>query len=268
MSSLPDPRFEMPELFEYGIKPADNVVVDWENKAARGLVGCFFPTSNTSPNSIHDLAGGTIDALGPLPTGIPYIVTNKGITIECHPSSSASRYRDFNLVTASGKLKNTDSVTVIDICLPQNIQETNGQQFWRGDKTSSNDSCRMGFVNATTLRSSYIDTTPLAQHDATLTLNTVTINDYLPMCFRKNGNLLSTHALQDGVFKSSSETTGGSGTMRDDATNGNPIAIAGWGSIAYVGHKQTLGFFVFNVGLSDGMIESIMRNPYQFLIPA
>ena len=61
---IPDPRFEMPELFEPNREPVGNVVINWEHPLARGLVGCWLMRENegaidlTGNNSaLSDTAG-------------------------------------------------------------------------------------------------------------------------------------------------------------------------------------------------------------------
>ena len=44
--TIPDPRFEAPELFEPGRKPVGNVVIDWSHQLAKHITHIFMPTPN------------------------------------------------------------------------------------------------------------------------------------------------------------------------------------------------------------------------------
>ena len=52
---LPDPRFEMPGLFEPGRKPIERVEIDWTNPFAKNLVHCYL-FSDTQ--QLEDLVSG------------------------------------------------------------------------------------------------------------------------------------------------------------------------------------------------------------------
>jgi len=60
---LPDPRFEMPELFIPGKKPVGKVEIDWTHPLARGLI--FFNMPGAGPHQYYDLTGGAVTGLNP-----------------------------------------------------------------------------------------------------------------------------------------------------------------------------------------------------------
>lgn len=260
---LLDDRNEFPELLHYNRKPVGPVEINLTHKYAQGLVVYVLARKEDGLIEIKNYADSSNPGIvqGTLPTLDPYRMEPEGEAFEMHPSGGAEGFNKIRH-TKNNVIGNDDDFTFISLAKPKTITAANARRLHRG---VSGDSIRLGVDSSTSVKSSYIDSSPLAQHDATITgLPTISTTDCIAIGCRKKGNKLQTFALVDDTFYSSSETTGGSGSMRDDGS-GNAISH---NEDTGAGHIHLICDMAYRIALDVADIESLSRNPYQLLAPA
>jgi len=255
-----------PNLWVPDKKPVGPVKVDWDNPITAGLVVCVLPRSSDRYLTYTNYAdpGNPATVGGTAPTIDPIGVGNGGEYVLCHPQGGINGV-DSLYCKQKEAVANTDDMTGIEIKRLLTTSPGNTSGIWRG---VGGDSFRIASTSTTNLRVSYIDNVP-TQYNADLTINTLTSTNKIHFWGgRKKGNAVHAYALDDSVFKKS---TGiiflGTSTFRDDGAV-NQISFVGDTNTAWTLHGWIYASFVWKRALSDSEIESVFRDPYQFLIPA
>ena len=253
-----------PNLLIPGRKPVGSVKIDWRHPSSGGLVAYIMPRSKDGLGKFPNYANHSIPGVaeGTAPTSNPFRTAIEGESIECHPSGGTF---GVDYITVDGSvIGNSDDCTMISVTRPNTFTSPNEGNIYRG---VGNDSLR-STITSTNFYFSYVDSSPLAGHDTNLTLPSIALGDYIPVAGRKDSNVVQGFALVNNSFLSSATAGGtGSGTMRDDGS-GNKIRLNGGSNINNTGHINVIVSMVFRRALSDSEIESLLRDPYQFIVPA
>jgi hypothetical protein len=252
-----------PNLLIPGKKPIGPVKIDWSNPIAQGLVVFSIFNERKWTGSLLNLADGTNPGVisGTAAAVNPYTESFFGVRLKFHPSGNTGI--DELFYEKDNVIANTDDVTMISKGV---VESNSGDQASFGWRGLGGDSFRLIQSDNSTFTAAYIDSSPVAQHSASITTATVSDGSTVTTCGRKKGNLLRAfHRLEDGKINTSSDTTGGSGNMRDDG-NGNHITPSN--AVNTKGNNAFYYFAAWNRALSDAEVTSVMLDPYQFLVPA
>lgn len=250
---IPDPRFEMPELFEPGGKPNGPVVIDWDHPFVRRykLVSGLIPIMGWK-NIANQKDVVTVNRPSIVNGAFVFNGSNQYAFIDKndHGLEGLSAFSVVGGATATSN----DSMIV-------SIHELSGAGTGRGDY-------QVYAVTSQYLhrayRSNYTDITP-----------------YTSNVLNKNIRFLSSQfggtteqfilTLRDGVLTKTSVTaTVGSVLGRKFliGTDADSVGTDGDGSLGnwFGGSIDFLWIFAQPISESDG--ADLIRNPYQFLIPA
>ena len=252
-----------PNLLIPGKKPVGPVKIDWDHPIAQGLVVFSLFNERKRSGSLLNLADETNPGVisGTAAAVNPYQESLFGVRLKFHPSGLTGI--DELFYEKDNVIANTDDLTMISKGIVDSISGDQASFGWRG---LGGDSFRLLQSGSTTFTATYIDSSPVAGHNASITTATVSQGSTVTACGRKKGNLLRVfHRLEEGNINTSSDTTGGSGNMRDDG-NGNHITPSN--SSNSKGNNAIYYFSAWNRGLSDAEVRSFMIDPYQILIPA
>ena len=270
MAQLPveEALLREPNLWSPQKKPVGPVRVDWSLHVTSELVVCSYLEKQTYVGNITNFADHNNPAVisGTATTVNPYGFDAKGSYATIHPSGRTFGLDDIKY-TKDDVVAPTDDITVISSMAP--LSSFNGWSNQHGffHLGVGSDSVRLSYTSTTNLQGTYIDSSPVAGHDINLTIPTIGLEVFATASLRKKGNELQIFYLDDNnAFLSSGVTTGGSGDMRDDG-NGNHMSPHN-AAEPNKGHEYWRYLFVWKRSLSDSEIISIMRDPYQFLIPA
>lgn len=256
---------ELPKLYHSdfaipGKQPSEEHAIDWDSEPlAQGLA--IYPLLSTvTNNGSFNLAvpknpGGYP---GTPMTASPQRSTRFGRAVEFHPSGGPNGADGH---TYDDIIDGTD-ITIYGDYVLENITAPNNRLWWRGSNTST-DSMRLS-VTSSAITFTYIDSSPLAQHDATISGLSISIGDRVRVIGRKKGNVIQLFAKvgSSEAVLSSSETTGGSGNLRSDGTN--VIHLTGPTNL---GHTTIIQCCAWSKGLSAAEARTFLNDPYRVLRP-
>lgn len=259
-----------PNLWVPDSKPIGRVKIDWTHPITKGLVVYFLPQSHSTNRyvSFVNLAReGNPIAVGGTAPSADYVVVYKGKeACQCHPSGGSNGIDHLTIdngANAPELISNSSDMAAISCGILQGTTVSASRTIWRGN---GGDSFRLGWTSSSNFNCSYIDSSPVAQHDSSITTTTIAAGDSYVQAGTKNGNVVKAYLLHNGVYKEGSPTTGGSGTMRDDGSNNRLSLVGTTNTVTHAGWKYV--DMIWDRALSGGEMQSIMRDPYQFLIPA
>ena len=239
--TIPDPRFEAPELFDPGRKPVGNVVIDWSHPLARDLE-VYIIFQNGIP---HDLVGGSVleiqvggggDAanITSLKDGVDF--AGGGIQGYVHPKITFTNAQKY---TFSFRVE-LDGGTAEGIAFGE--FDTNGNFVWFNE---GNNLTRRNSASAN------------GQWTSETSFQIKTF--YSMLCDNPSASSVE-RLYRNGVYSTSSTAT-------DTAMVFEAIGN-GYINTAYGVDGRVYDYMIHSRALSDIEIYSLAVNPYQILIPA
>lgn len=251
---LPDPRIEMPELFELGRKPVGNVKIDWSHRLASDLVACFIPSTENM-----ELVSGHI-----CNSNSGTHMLNPKITSIC---SEASYISGEFLSTGMAVDEFTDQITMVSGYYWDGVTQSEEASFIRQALSSGYYALELFHTTVGSVRA-------LLKTDGAsgwTTSNDVNLPNQQSNTYQScgavykngenlkvfiNGKLEATKTVS-GTFNPGSSDRAESLKFNGGEHLGNrPIS----GGVFYA--------YVYKTAKTDLDIASLHANPYQFLIPA
>jgi len=254
---IPDPKFEMPELWIPGRKPTGPVNIDWDNPLAKDLT-VFATFEDTTNDGCRNLADpGAPGVYGGTPATISgNVVRPWGRGVLFHPLGGANGY---DYVAFSDK-----AMTSTDVTFYADVYKlgAGGARLWNWGNGTDCFRILPEWSGSNTILVSYIDSSP-AQIDCTLTTGTSPLtSNRIRVIARKRGSTITCWArINDGPIEKATPVTGGNGGLRDATSE--DMSPTG-----YAGHYEMFSALAYNRALSDVEMESLLiSSPYAFLIP-
>ena len=244
--NIPDPRFEMPELFDARRKPVGNVVIDWSHPLARGLVRYypFYSVGGTGRELVS--ANPVVDSSG---TGTTAITVNQ-YGEQVLFSTNGSVYDDVTTPVSGSENRTMLAEADFGAAATEyifNISDGTGFGAGAARWTIRHDSG--GSIRLEIQGGGYTSSLAIS-------------NGHRFVGCKLDGTQLQDHTLYvDG----SSEAATGTTTI---ATSAAYKILVGALVVSSAPNDSTTWCALWNRALSDIEIESIRLNPYQFLIPA
>ena len=244
---IPDPRFEMPSLFEPGRKPVGPVEIDWQNGLTRGLKSFVISRPElvelvTNTRLIEASGNSTIDSsFGHGPTYTTSDSTSTEYTVDFGSIGSNSGFT----ILARFYLTAIDSYGAP---VYYGLGSNSGRRIELGKNGSGN--IYVSFNN--TWQKTWTKSFPL--------------NQWVTVVGVMRPDLTCTIYVKDstGVFE---ETVSGVSDDGDFSMN-----KMGWGASQFSSSRNSTGSIelsgLYNRPASEGEARLIVNNPYQFLIPA
>lgn len=142
---------------------------------------------------------------------------------------------------------------------PDNITTTNGTLLCRGlDGSGAGWYAALAYTNSNSVEGRVVDSSP-AQNNVTLSVSGLTTGRHERIGFRKSG---TTAYVYDWRTRTSTSGSAGNGGLR--ASNTGTVLVSG-GSATGGGHSRLNTLLVFNNGLSDERMWSLLDNPWQVM---
>jgi len=240
---LPDPRIEMPELFEPGRKPVGPVVIDWGHPLARGLAHCIISDSDLVAGARANFTNAEYAAGRFVSDSTSDMVTFSPSPIDNVEFSAAVRFKSSNtgvdnviFGTAEYIAGSNNNGWAIRQGSSGNIELDTGAgsvwtySNWGGASSTAMQTLVGVFYQGSVFRKLYIDGVDQGTPDSAA-----------------NASLVSANSIPVGLF---SNTGGGYFGGKEHVQGQIEFAIA-WSRL-----------------LTHAEVQSFTRNPYQFLKPA